>query len=74
MLYCYSGLQATTFITSNNIKGIFHPSFTKKDGKFLPSLKTDYLIQSVALLPQVASSFTVQQMLHSSIYSTTAEV
>lgn len=43
MLYCYSGLQATTFITSNKIKG-----------KFLPSLMTDYLIQSVALLPQAA--------------------
>lgn len=64
MLYCYSGLQATTFITSNKIKG-----------KFLPSLMTDYLIQSVALLPQGASSsITLQQMLHSSIYSTTAEV
>lgn len=75
MLYCYSGLQATTFITSNKIKGIFHPSFTKKDGKFLPSLMTDYLIQSVALLPQGASSsITVQQMLHSGVYSTTAEV
>lgn len=36
---------------------------------------TDYLIQSVALLPQGAnSSITLQQMLHSSIYSTTAEV
>lgn len=64
MLYCYSGLQATTFITSNKIKG-----------KFLPSLMTDYLIQSVALLPQGAnSSITLQQMLDSSIYSTTAEV
>lgn len=64
MLYCYSGLQATTFITSNKIKG-----------KFLPSLMTDYLIQSVALLPQgTNSSITLQQMLHSSIYSTTAEV